>query len=524
MPTNAQALPRCESASRHWGRQSTRALLVAACLGLASVTGWAAPREQQKMTDQQIARAVDHTLLTDSALLYDQIDTEVTEGIVTLSGTAYRLMAKDRAARIAQSIRGVRGVVNTIFLKTPLMSDDTVRQEVESALLYDAATDSYELTPAVTDGIVTLRGTVQSYLEKQLAVHVAKGVRGVQEVRDSITVRTIGKRPDSEIAAEVNRAFATSVWLATSIIAADVKAGVVTLTGTVNSAALHSRASQLAWTANVRSVDVSGLKIDPWPRASDQSNETTATKEDSEIKEAVKAAFLYDPRVFSLSPAVDVEHGVVTLTGVVDNLKAKRAAEQDAKNTVGVWRVKNLLKVRPAKPLSDDLLQQGVTLALLRDPFVDSYQITVKATNAVVTLTGTVPSYFQKAQAEDIASRANGVLSVRNNLAVSDPALVYHDLGYDPDWAYGPFYSYWDQARSSYYSTWPYLSDAEVRDDIETEMFWSPWVNSADITVEVANGVATLTGTAGSWFEYSKATESAYQGGASRVYNRIVVK
>jgi osmotically-inducible protein OsmY len=29
---------------------------------------------------------------------------------------------------------------------------------------------------------------------------------------------------------------------------------------------------------------------------------------------------------------------------VVDNLKAKRAAEQDAKNTWGVWQVKNLLK------------------------------------------------------------------------------------------------------------------------------------------------------------------------------------
>jgi len=147
----------------------------------------------------------------------------------------------------------------------------------------------------------------------------------------------------------------------------------------------------------------------------------------------------------------------------------------------------------------------------------------VKATNAVVTLAGTVDSYFQKAQAEDIASRANGVLSVRNNLTVSDPALVYRDLGYDPYWAYGPFYSYWDRDRSPY-STWPNISDAEMKADIETEMFWSPWVDTADITVEVASGVTTLTGTASSWLGYYKATESAYQGGARQVNNNIIVK
>jgi hypothetical protein len=47
---------------------------------------------------------------------------------------------------------------------------------------------------------------------------------------------------------------------------------------------------------------------------------------------------------------------VVTLTGTVDNLKAKRAAEQDAKNTVGVWRVTDLLKVigRVGEFLVDD--------------------------------------------------------------------------------------------------------------------------------------------------------------------------
>jgi len=58
-----------------------------------------------------------------------------------------------------------------------------------------------------------------------------------------------------------------------------------------------------------------------------------------------------------------------------------------------------------------------------------------------------------------------------------------------------------------------------VKANIEDKMFWSPWVNLSDITVAVANGIATLTGTADSWFEFNKATESAYEGGASQVHN-----
>ena len=500
------------------------ALIVVACLGLASATCWAAPKEQKEMTDQQITRAVDHALLTDSALLNNQIDTKVNEGIVTLSGTANNLMTKERATKIAETIRGVRGVVNTIALKTISRSDDEIRKDVKSALFYDAATDSYELTPAVKDGVVTLSGTVQSYLEKQLAVHVAKGVKGVKEVKDSITVTLKSKRTDAEIAAEVKRAIAINVWLATSFITTEVKDGVVTLTGTVGSSALHSQASWLAWTAGVKSVNAEELKIEPWAKASGQRNEMNAFKGDPQIKQAVKDAFLYDPRVFSFNPIVEVENGVVTLTGVVDNLKAKRAAEQDAKNTVSVWRVKNLLKVRPVKAISDDELVKDVDSAFLRDSVVDSYQINVKAKNGVVTLTGTVDSYFEKALAEDIASRANGVVNVKNNLAVSYPALAYYDLGYDPYWAYPPFYYYWDQYRSPYYSTRPYTSDAEVKNDIESQMFWSSWVDLDDITVKVVNGVATLTGTADSWSEYRAATSNAYEGGAIQVYNNITVR
>lgn len=49
---------------------------------------------------------------------------------------------------------------------------------------------------------------------------------------------------------------------------------------------------------------------------------------------------------------------MATLTGTVDNVKAEKTAEQDAKHTVGVQRVKNLLKVRPGLEINDQELKE----------------------------------------------------------------------------------------------------------------------------------------------------------------------
>ena len=235
-------------------------------------------------------------------------------------------------------------------------------------------------------------------------------------------------------------------------------------------------------------------------------------------------AFVADPRVSSHNPRVEVDNGAVTLTGVVTNLEAKRAAEQDAKNTWGVWRVQNLLKTRPASPIADDALAQDVTAALLRDAALDGYDLKVKAKNGIIALSGVVDSYYETSEAEDVASRANGVLHVENALTVRYPTLVYYDLGYDPDWAYLPAYSDWDAYRALNFASWPYHGDAVVRDDIENRLYWSPWVNLDGISVKVANGVATLTGSADNSFESNIATQDAFEAGAQQVYNNVAIR
>jgi osmotically-inducible protein OsmY len=298
------------------------------------------------------------------------------------------------------------------------------------------------------------------------------------------------------------------------------KDGKVTLTGTIGSAAEKTRALDDAFVIGVASVDADGLRVEPWAKDSMKKPGRTIFKFDDEIKRAVKDALLFDPRVYSFNPDISVRNGVVTLTGKVDNLKAKHAAEQDAQNTSGVWKVKNLLKVRGKNPPSNEKLVQEVKAALGRDPYVDRYQVGVTALNGTVYLTGTVDSFYEKSHAEDVASRVNGVTAVNNDLRVSYPAYGYYYWPYS-DLYYEPYsYSYWPRPHS----TWTYKSDAEIKHDIENQLFWSPFVDADEVKVAVKNGVATLTGTVDSWREYRDAAKNGYDGGALSVINDLKVK
>lgn len=485
------------------------------CLAVAPVQA----ASEEKPNDFEINAAVDRKLLYDSSVPGNDIDVGTVNGIVILSGIVPNILAKERATAIAESIKGVRSVVNNLTVNAVSRTNRDIRMDVEAALLYDPATDAYEVTPTVHDGVVTLTGTVDSWQEKNLAASVAKGVRGVTGVTNDITVVYKAQRPDSEIAADVEGTLKRDVWVKDRWIHTAVHDGKVTLTGTVGSAAEKSNAYWDAFVANVTSVDYSGLNVEPWTKDTMKKSTKFAIKSDEAIQKAVTDALIIDPRVFSFNPIVTVSMGTVTLTGTVDNLKAKRAAEQDANNTAGVLRVKNFLRVRGQSPLPNDKLAQHVKDALLRDPYTDRYPIIVSALNGVVSLTGTVDSYYEKTHAEDVASRVNGVMMVNDGLLVNYPAYTYYA------WPYTPYFSEpYSYNRPSMYSTWPYISDTVVKVGIEDELFWSPFVDSNDVHVAMKNGVATLTGSVDSWSEYNAATENAWEGGARSVINELTIK
>ena len=123
----------------------------------------------------------------------------------------------------------------------------------------------------------------------------------------------------------------------------DTKEGVVTLTGTVDSAAAKSRAVELArGTDGVRNVvDNISVAVPP-PPVPDPSTNLTG---DPGITAAVKTKLLADTRVSGLAIDVDTKDNVVTLTGRLPNAAAKAAALEIARGTDNVKSVVDKLTI-----------------------------------------------------------------------------------------------------------------------------------------------------------------------------------
>lgn len=279
------------------------------------------------------------------------------------------------------------------------------------------------------------------------------------------------------------------------------------------------RARDIAHVRDVARVGASDLGIRDWTVERPQSrNPKFVIKSDDAIARAVRDAFRYDPRMELFNIQVDVDAGEVTLRGIVDNVAAKRSAEQDARNTVGVSHVTNRIKVRPAAPVPDSELAERLQAAFLRDPYIENYEISADVENGIAKLHGNVDSYFEKSQVDFVAGRVDGMVRVINNL---DVRKDHRPLVYDPYLSYYPPHLY------DWYNYDPvpsYRSDRAIREDIRDQLWWSPFVDSDSVAVTVANGRATLTGEVGSWSEQQSASENAWEGGASWVVNNLEVK
>ncbi|NIR51290.1 BON domain-containing protein [candidate division KSB1 bacterium] len=446
----------------------------------------------ERIADKDISDAIQYHLIVDPNIPGNELDVQTIEGVVTLSGSVSNLLAKNRTLEIARTIKGVRAVVDHISVEPMVRTDKALREDVVRAFLSDPATEAYEIDVSVEEGVVTLTGEVASWQEKELCTKVVRSVEGVREIENKIEFVVESERPDVEIKEEIARHLDSDIWVDEQSIEVNVENGKVELSGHVGSVAERARAYTNAWVTGVHSVDASTLSID-WT-AADQilRKDTLVTKSDTEIKNAVRDAFLYDPRVTAFKPEIEVEDGTVTLTGRVGDLKAKQAAEKDARNTVGVWRVRNLLKVRPESPFPDEKIVKNIQEAIAREPILKKRKLDVSVYDGHVHINGTVNSDFEKRHAKSVVAGVRGVVDVRNNLIVPETRV--------------------------------WKSDWEIKQDIKSELFWNPFVASENITVEVSDGIATLTGTVDSWNEYRLATKEAYKGNAKKVANRLAVK
>lgn len=448
-----------------------------------------APAEE--VPDEEITSAVNASLLADDAVSANSISVATNEGVVDLTGSVNNILAKDRAEEITAATVGVRAIINRIKVEpADLPPDDELEETIRNTWRSDPAVYSWKIGATARNGVVTLTGEVDSHAKKDLAEVLAKGVKGVTAIENNIDVEFEVDRQDREIKNEIRARLENDIRVNDALIDVLVDDGAVELTGAVGSLSEKTRAYSLSWVAGVNSVDSDDLSIRWWARDEMRRTEDAMNRSDEAIEASVEDALAYDPRVIPFETNVVVMDGVVNLSGQVDNLAAKAAAEKTARNTLGVVSVKNYIKVRADVP-SDDVLEQRIAAALNTDPLVRRSNVDISADNGWGYLSGKVNTSSQKRRAASVAERQLGVLGVVNNIEFE------YSWDAKPDW--------------------------EIRQDVESQLQWNPFVDQSNISVSVDNGIVNLTGTVDSWTDKQEAKKNALQGGARAVENELRV-
>jgi osmotically-inducible protein OsmY len=193
-------------------------------------------------------------------------------------------------------------------------------------------------------------------------------------------------------------------------------------------------------------------------------------KSDKEIQKDVMKELDWDPQVDAVEVGVQIEDGLVTLTGNVATYAKKLAAKRAAHRVAGVLDVVNNLAVEIPDPhkRTDQDVARAVRNALEWDVVVPDSKIHSTVSNGFVTLNGEVDSWADQLAAECAIERLAGVRGVDNRIEIKPKKRI----------------------------------DSEsIRKSIEDALDRQAHREANQIGIKVKDGFVTLTGTVRSWAE-----------------------
>ena len=139
-------------------------------------------------TDTDIARAVRSALEWDVFIPDERIRSTVSQGWVTLEGDVDFYNHRADAERAVRNLSGVRGVVNRIEVAAAKVNAHDIRDALKEALERHAARDANRISIDISNGRVSLSGTVHSASERRAVVGAARATPGVLGVVDQLRV------------------------------------------------------------------------------------------------------------------------------------------------------------------------------------------------------------------------------------------------------------------------------------------------------------------------------------------------
>lgn len=215
--------------------------------------------------------------------------------------------------------------------------DIKIRQDVLSEIAWDSRLDGDAIRVAVDGGVVTLVGTVRSYVEKVAAREAAHRVWGVRDVADDLRVVVPGtfQISDAQIAHLVRTALELDVLVPHERITTTVSDGWVTLQGHVD-----------LW----RQFEDAERAVRHLPGVVGITNRIEVTVPaitPDQVRSAIEEAIERQAERTAERIQVAVRDGVVILAGKVRTYREKQAVLEAVTHARGAGGVSDQLLVDP---------------------------------------------------------------------------------------------------------------------------------------------------------------------------------
>ncbi|MBB1406942.1 BON domain-containing protein [Pseudoalteromonas sp. SG44-5] len=179
-----------------------KSIIAALVLGTTAMGAQASSWENESK-DAWIDGKAETVLLMNTNLNNFDINTDVKNGKVILTGKVNSELDKELAEELVLSLDGVTDVDNqlTVVKNMNSKSHDNMKDDDGSGLtdakittvittryLFNSEVGGTNIDVDTDNGVVTLTGTVNSDAEKQLAVKIAKNAQDVRDVVDKLTI------------------------------------------------------------------------------------------------------------------------------------------------------------------------------------------------------------------------------------------------------------------------------------------------------------------------------------------------
>ena len=179
-------------------------ILILTNCSIPVATGVATKAVTVSNSDRSIGEYVDDVLIKailknsyfdQSEKIFFNVDVEVSQGRVLLTGTVDNIDLRIEATRIAWGVKGVQTVINEIQISESdnilnFADDLVISTKVYAKLMLDEEVNSLNYNIETVNKVVYIIGISSTSDEKKKAIDLTKEVFGVEEVVEYITIKS----------------------------------------------------------------------------------------------------------------------------------------------------------------------------------------------------------------------------------------------------------------------------------------------------------------------------------------------